>query len=240
MMLGWEEYINCSRCLCPLCQREWEEGVRREVREAFGQLAAMQHLHRELSPKEVRRAYIEAIMATLCALELERARTRKLSDPPPPEEVDEHAARRWLERLIRDLEDLDRGVVAVALRCEVGADGSTQVSGLPTNEWMKRVSGVSLTEGLRLTGRFKTYEEAAQVVTELRSGVTREEIIYWCREFKKGRVKHREAAKLYAFQMRTLNEIKAAGKIDEFVDSAVEDIRRGGEQYRPPPTGRGK
>jgi hypothetical protein len=238
MMLGWEEYINYRGCLCPLCQREWEEEVRRDVRELFGQLAAMRF--QSLPPKEVRRAYIRAITAFVVALELERARTRKLSDPPEEGDENMRSAIDWIERLISDLEDLDRGVVTAALRCEVGVEGSTRVNALTSREWMNRVSGVSITEGLRLTGRFKTYEGAAQVAADLHGEVTKEEIINWCHEFKKGRVKHQEAAKLYAFQMEALNKIKADGNLDKILDDAMEHIRKRNEQYRRPPTGRGK
>src|SRR5262245_44466262 len=231
MMLGWKEYANYRGCLWPLCQREWEEEVRREVRESFRQLAAMRL--QNLSPKVVRQAYIEAITAFVAALELEHARTRKPSDPPEEGDGDMGLALGWIEKLIRALADLDRGVVAAALRCEVGVEGSTRVNALTSSEWMHRVSGVSLTEGLRLTGRFKTDEEAAQAAADLHGGdVTKEEIINWCREFKKGRVKHPEAAQLYAFQMEALNQIKADGNLDKFLDDAMEHIRKRGEKYR--------
>jgi hypothetical protein len=239
MMLGWEEYVNSRGCLCPLCQREWEEEVRRDVRELLGQLAAMRL--QNLSPKEMRQAYIGAITLFVAALELERARTRKPSDPTEGGEEDMELALGWIEKLIRDLADLDRGVVATALRCEVGVEGSMRVNALTSSEWMRRVSGVSLTEGLRLAGRFKTYEEAAQVAADLHGGdVTKEEIINWCHEFKKGRVKHREAAQLYVFQMEALNQIKADGNLDKFLDDAMKHIRKRGEKYRRPLMGRGK
>ena len=104
----------------------------------------------------------------------------------------------WLTELSNDLEDLDRGVVPPALRCEV------QNKVLSTNVWFLRVRAVAIVEALHLAG-MKYSPAAARVISAMQlEGVLERDVLGWRTEFAKGRVKHRDAAVRYKNTMRFL------------------------------------
>jgi hypothetical protein len=133
-----------------------------------------------------RAAYVEAIYALTGVLSnLEESLA--MSDAEP--------AYMWLCDLCRHLEDLDSGVVPPTLDC------AERIKGLPTVEWMKRMWVVTAIEHLHATGvKYKTAAERAILGYQLQ-GVSEQEALSWCKEFRKGHVKNREAAWLYQDSM---------------------------------------
>jgi hypothetical protein len=130
-----------------------------------------------------RAAYIEAIRALLGVL-LYLEEPLNLSDEDP--------AYMWLIDLIRYLEDLHVGVVAPVFRAPWGSNA------LSTAEWMTRQWVVYDVELLHVAKGMK-YEAAARRIIRGRKlhGVSEKDVLSWRKEFKKGRVKNREAAQLY-------------------------------------------
>jgi hypothetical protein len=193
-------------------QREQEERVK---------LAALRY---GCPPEKRRQAYIDAISVILCA--------RPNDDDPIMDDI-----ANWLWDLNRDLRDLEMGIVAPALRCETGSNMRS------TNEWEERVSSVALTEELRLLGH--TYQEAARLPANLHNMfsmpdelVTEKDIIGWCREFRKGRVKNRRAVQNYDAAMSHLGDLKKAGD-DELIRKSLlqqlEDLQENIRRYFPSP-----
>jgi hypothetical protein len=129
-----------------------------------------------------RAAYIEAIRA-LGGVLLYLQEPLRLSDEDP--------AYMWFMDLIRNLEDLDAGVVPPVFRCPVGSKA------LSTVEWMRRVWVVNAIELLHATGmKYRAAARRAILAYKLH-GASEKELLSWCAEFRKGRVKNREAAFVY-------------------------------------------
>ena len=136
-----------------------------------------------------RAAYVEAIGAlTGVLLYLEE----------PLAVSDEEPAYMWLVDLCKHLEDLDQGIVPPTLDC------AERIKGLPTVEWMKRLWVVNAIELLHATGM--PLEDAAQqaILGYRLRGVSEEEALSWRKEFRKGRVKNREAAECYEKYVATI------------------------------------
>jgi hypothetical protein len=141
-----------------------------------------------------RAAYVEAIRAlTGVLLHLEEPLT--LSDEDP--------ALMWFFDLVRHLEDLDQGIVPPMLDC------TERIKGLSTAEWMKRVWVVIATEHLHATGmKYKVAARQAILGHKLH-GVSEQEALSWCAEFRKGRVKNREASWVYQDLMASIRKSNA-------------------------------
>jgi len=155
----------------------------------------------------VRAAYIEAIRALLGVL-LYLEEPLNLSDEDP--------AYMWLVDLIRHLEDLNVGVVAPVFQCSTWRNKA-----LSTAEWMARERVVTAIELLHATGT--KYKAAAQhaILGYKLHGVSEKEVLSWCAEFRKGRVKNREAAWLYGDWMawvRMSNAQELQGAIARLFD----------------------
>jgi hypothetical protein len=152
-----------------------------------------------------RRAYIEAIRA-LTGVLMFLERPLNLSDDDP--------ALLWFFDLVRHLEDLDAGIVPPVFRPLFGAKG------LSTAEWMERVWAVCATELLHATGM--KYPAAAKraILRRQLHGVSEKELLSWCKEFRKGRVKNREAALVYEDYMagirgRNAQELQRSIRIEK-------------------------
>jgi hypothetical protein len=141
-----------------------------------------------------RRAYIEAIRA-LTGVLMYLEKPLNLSDDDP--------AVMWFVDLIRHLEDLDAGIVPPAFRCPV------QSKGLSTAEWMERAWAVLAIELLHATGMKYLAAAKRAILHRQLHGVSEEELLSWRKEFRKGRVKNREAASVYEDYMAGIRECNA-------------------------------
>jgi hypothetical protein len=129
-----------------------------------------------------RAAYIEAIRA-LGGVLLFLEEPLSLSDADP--------AYLWFMNMTTNLEDLDAGVVPPVFRCPVGSKG------LSTVEWMRRVWVVTAIEQLHATGMKRRAAARRAILAYKLHGASEKEVLSWCAEFRKGRVKNREAALVY-------------------------------------------
>jgi hypothetical protein len=129
-----------------------------------------------------RAAYVEAIRA-LTGVLLYLEDPLNLSDEDP--------AFMWFVDLQIHLEDLDSGIVPPMLDCDVRSKG------LSTVEWKNRLWAVLDIETLHAAGM--KYKDAAiyAIRGQKLLEVSEKEVLSWCAEFRKGRVKNREAVALY-------------------------------------------
>src|SRR5262249_25153490 len=106
----------------------------------------------------------------------------------------------WFLDLGRQLEDLDSGIVSPTFRCAAGSNA------LPTTEWMKRVRAVVTTEHHHAAGvKWKEAARRAIVDHGLEAG-SESDVLSWCKEFRRGNVKNREAAREYEDLMSGIRE----------------------------------
>jgi hypothetical protein len=142
-----------------------------------------------------RAAYVEAIRALLGVL---------LYLEEPLDLSDEDPAYMWFGDLISHLEDLNSGIVP-----PVFCPGEEGRKGLSTAEWLRRAWAVHAIELLHATGT----KYAAAAKRAIRGyqlhGVSEKEALSWCAEFRKGRVKNREAAEVYKDYMAAIQGFNA-------------------------------
>jgi hypothetical protein len=119
----------------------------------------------------------------------------------------------WFADLAQQLEDLNSGTVSATLRC-------TRSKMLGTDEWMRRVGAVTAVEVMRRAG--KTDKAAARraiaKMPELQ-GTSEKEVLFWCAEFRKGRVKNAAAREQYRHFMKPMSslDVKRAKEWEEFM-----------------------
>ena len=142
-----------------------------------------------------RAAYIDAIRALLGVL---------LYLEDPLNLSDEDPAYMWLVDLIRDLEDLNVGVVAPVFRCPTWGNKA-----MSTAQWMARQWIVYDIELLHAAG-MKLEPAARRVIRGHKlHGVSEKQILSWRKEFKKARVVNQEAPRLYEDGMAYLKSRSA-------------------------------
>jgi hypothetical protein len=157
-----------------------------------------------------REAYIRALMALSGLVKHVASRCEKTAQPRTPRYYYEECFD-WFEVLISMLEDLDRGIVSATLDCQLRGKN------LPTNVWVQRVTMVLAVEGQRLLG-MKSRAAAQKVVDAIpHKGTSGEDILSWCAEFRKGRVKNEIARRIYERDMQSYRELDPSA-----VESSVE------------------
>jgi hypothetical protein len=145
-----------------------------------------------------RKAYIKAIeevgQALFFALVL-------IGDEAEARACDHMRCFDWFTDLAPQLEDLNSGTVSATLRC-------VRSNMLGTDEWMRRLGAVTAVEVMRHAG--KTDKAAARrtiaKMPELQ-GTSEKEVLSWCAEFRKGRVKNARAREGYRDFMEPMSSL---------------------------------
>jgi hypothetical protein len=131
-------------------------------------------------------AYIEAVGAALHAFLLYWGRwCYEQSRTCPPGEASD-----WLENFASHLADLESGAVHPAFE-------TVRSKTLLTSQWLERFHAVWRVELFHAAGiKYRAAARRVISISELR-GCSEKDVLSWCAEFRKGRVKNRIAAKLY-------------------------------------------
>jgi hypothetical protein len=163
---------------------DMEEAALKEIGRRMEEEFHEAYLNRAKTKTGERAAYISAIHIACGAAE----RLGVFSD----EEID------WFLLLAEHLKDLELGIVHPVLDCPMRSKA------LPTSEWHERAGIVNAVELLHASGM--KYKPAAQrVILHMKlQGCSEKQVLSWCAEFKKGRVKNRAATRNYETAMKSI------------------------------------
>jgi hypothetical protein len=150
-----------------------------------------------------RKAYIKAIGEISDALFYALA---LIGDEAEERAYDHMRCLEWFLDLAQQLEDLNNGTVSATLHC-------VRSNMLGTDEWMWRLEAVTAVEVMRRAAM--TDKAAARRAIakwpELR-GTSEKRVLFWCAEFRKGRVKNARASAGYRDFMKLVSglDVKTA------------------------------
>jgi hypothetical protein len=157
--------------------------------------------HKDRAKTGDRKAYITAIrnveQALFFALVL-------LGDDVDPRDPCPHLrCFEWFGDLAQQLEDLNGGTVSPTFRC-------VRSKMLGTDEWMRRIGAVTAVEVMR-RARMTDKAAAKRAIANMPElqGTTEKEVLSWCAEFRKGRVKNARAREWYRHFMEPMSDLDA-------------------------------
>jgi hypothetical protein len=155
-----------------------------------------------------RAAYIEALLGVLHVFGLYSGKYHFKALP--------HEVHDWLEDFVTHLEDLNSSVVHPMF----DTGGS---AGLLTSEWLKRCDVVTTTELFRAAGMKRESAARHAILFQKLEGYSEKDVLSWCAEFRKGRVKNRRAAEIYERYMERLRSLSPE-KIEKEARELIECI----------------